>query len=72
MPDEPQAYQPRCIHLTCRSMQIYGEDFQNDPEFQNGLVEFTCIQTMKPAGPDDQAANLQACSNRERTCFQEY
>jgi hypothetical protein len=53
-------------------MQIYGEDFQNDPEFQNGLVEFTCIQTMKPAGPDDQAANLQACSNRERTCFQEY
>ena len=72
MADQAQPYQPRCIHLTCRSMQIYGEDFQNDPEYQNGLVEFTCIQTMKPTGPDDNPANLPACSNPERACFQEY
>jgi hypothetical protein len=32
--------------------KVYGEDFENDPEFQAGMVEFTCTQTMYGTGPD--------------------
>jgi hypothetical protein len=53
-------------------MQVWGEDFQNDPEFQAGMVEFTCTQTMQAAGPDDSGTSLEMCSNPERPCFREY
>jgi len=53
-------------------MQVWGEDFQNDPEYQAGLVEFTCIKTMKGDGPDSGPTALELCSNSERPCFEEY
>ena len=49
---EAQPYRPRCIHLTCKSMQVWGEDFENDPEYQAGMVEFSCTQTFRNLGPD--------------------
>lgn len=74
MPDqtEPQSPAPRCIYLTCKSMQVWGEDFENDPEFQNGMVEFWCTKTMKATGPDDEVANLKVCCNPQRPCYQEF
>jgi len=53
-------------------MQVYGEDFQSDPEFQAGMVEFWCTQTFKPSGPDDGVVSLGLCSNAERVCYREY
>ncbi len=70
--DPPTEYRPRCVHLTCRSMMIYGEDFEQDPEYQNGMVEWTCTCTFTSAGPDGGMAALEACSNPERTCYREY
>ena len=70
--DAPQPYRPRCIYLTCKSMQVWGEDFQNDPEFEAGMVDFTCNQTMQGLGPDGEALSVELCSNHERTCFQEF
>ncbi len=67
-----EAYCPRCIFLNCKSMQVYGEDFQSDPEFQAGMVEFWCTQTFKPSGPDDGVVSLGLCSNAERVCYREY
>jgi hypothetical protein len=65
-------YKPRCMYLTCKSMQVYGEDFENDPDFQAGMVEFTCQKTFQGCGPDDGLVNLELCSNQERGCFKEY
>ncbi len=69
---ESQPYRPRCIHLTCKSMIVWGEDFVNDPEFQAGMVEFTCMQTYKCLGPDRGDVGMEQCSNAERSCFREY
>jgi hypothetical protein len=69
---ESKPYRPRCIHLNCKSMQVYGEDFENDPEFQAGMVEFWCTQTFRNCGPDNGDVGLDACSNAERPCFREF
>jgi hypothetical protein len=65
-------YRPRCIHVSCKSMQVYGEDFENDPEFQAGMAEFWCTKTMQSQGPDAGLVALDLCSNPERPCFQEF
>ena len=65
-------YRPRCKNLSCKSMMVYGEDFENDPEFQAGMVEFWCVKTFQSQGPDDGSLSLDLCSNPERTCFQEF
>ncbi len=71
-PESSAPYKPRCMYLTCKSMLVWGEDFQNDPEFQAGMVEFTCNQTMQNLGPDGELLSLDLCSNPERPCFQEF
>lgn len=66
------AYRPRCMNLTCKSMLVFGEAFESDPDYQAGMVEFTCILTSKGMGPDGDDVTLDLCSNPERGCFQEY
>lgn len=63
---------PRCIHLTCKSMMVYGEDFEEDPEFQNGMNDFECLKTLTILGPDRGEASMEYCSNPARSCYQEY
>ncbi|MCI0742142.1 MAG: hypothetical protein L0Y72_24170 [Gemmataceae bacterium] len=65
-------FKPRCMYLTCKSMQVWGEDFENDPEFQAGMVEFWCTQTMQGLGPDNDNVSLPLCSNPERPCYREF
>ena len=65
-------YQQRCVHLTCKSMEIYGEDFEDDPEYQDGLAEFWCTETFKNQGPDGESVGMDTCCNQERECFQEF
>ena len=72
MPDSPSTYRPRCMHLCCKAMMVYGEDFLNDPDVQAGVADFWCQRTSKGQGPDDGEVNLEACSNPERSCFQEF
>ena len=72
MSNTPVPYRPRCMHLTCKSMIVYGEDFTSDPDFQAGMVDFTCILTSRSQGPDGNDVSLPLCSDMERGCFQEY
>ena len=65
-------YHPRCTHLCCKSMLVFGEGFEADPEYQAGMVNFWCSRTSKGQGPDGESTDLAACSNPERTCFQEF
>jgi hypothetical protein len=53
-------------------MMVYGENFENDPDYQAGMVDFTCIRTSKGQGPDGDEVSLESCSNQERECFEEY
>jgi hypothetical protein len=72
MSEAANEFRPRCKHLCCKSMMVYGENFQDDPEFQSGLVDFWCVLTSRGIGPDDEHVALDACSVPERTCYQEY
>ena len=72
MADEATPYKPRCINLYCKSMVVYGEAFETDPEYQAGATDFWCLCTSKCQGPDSADATLAECSNPERGCFQEY
>lgn len=65
-------YQSRCCYLNCKSMQVWGEDFRDDPEYQAGMVDFWCNQTFQAIGPDGAAVNLELCSVPERPCFREF
>jgi hypothetical protein len=65
-------YRPRCKNLCCKSMLVYGESFESDPEYQAGTNEFWCLCTSKGAGPDGDDVSLSQCSNPERGCFKEY
>jgi len=60
------------MYLCCKSMVVYGEGFENDPDYQTGQVDFWCVQTSKGLGPDGLEASMAACCNAERSCFQEY
>ena len=57
--------------LSRRAVRIMARPSEN-PEFQAGMVDFTCNQTMQGLGPDGEALALELCSNPERTCFQEF
>ena len=70
MSDQP--YRPRCICLSCKSMQVFGENFESDPEFQAGMVEFWCTETFTNLGPDGGEISMALCSNPERSCYQEF
>ncbi len=69
---ESTPYRPRCMHLSCKAMLVYGESFEDDPDYQAGTAEFWCNLTSKLQGPDGADAALAACSKPDRSCFQEY
>ncbi len=72
MYEQPNPGGVRCKHLRCKSMLVFGENFECDPEFQAGMTEFWCLHTSKGQGPDGDEVSFPACSNPERTCFEEY
>jgi hypothetical protein len=72
MSELPMAPRPRCMHLSCKAMSVYGEAFESDPDYQAGMTDFWCAQTQKSWGPDDDGVSLEMCSNPERACFQEF
>jgi hypothetical protein len=72
MSEPLKPYRPRCMFLTCKSMLVYGEAFESDPDYQGGVVDFTCNATCKGHGPDGGQVNLELCSNSERECFREF
>jgi hypothetical protein len=72
MSDTPTPYRPRCKYLSCKAMLVYGENFEQDPEYQAGVTDFWCVHTSRGEGPDGNAVDLEQCSNPERGCFQEF
>ena len=70
MSDTP--YRPRCINLCCKAMEVFGEQFESDPDYAAGLTDFWCLCTQKPYGPDNDDVNLERCSDPERGCFRAY
>ena len=71
MPDATP-YRPRCMHLCCKAMLVYGEHFESDPDYQAGMTEFWCMRTSKGQGPDSEDASMEMCRNPERSCFQAF
>jgi hypothetical protein len=68
----PPEYRPRCRMLCCKSMLVYGEDFESDPEYQAGMTEFWCLETSQSLGPDGNGISLELCSDPQRSCFREF
>jgi hypothetical protein len=69
---ELPVYRPRCVNLYCKSMVVYGEAFETDPEYIEGGTDFWCLCTSQGQGPDGGDVTLAECSNPERGCFQEF
>jgi hypothetical protein len=63
---------PRCIQLRCKSMLVFGEAFEQDPEYQSGNTDFWCVMTSKNIGPDGGDVNMDCCRNPERGCYREF
>jgi hypothetical protein len=72
MSDTPQPYRPRCKDLCCKAMLVYGEAFEQDPDFQAGMTDFWCMRTSKGQGPDGDDVNFELCTKPERECFKEF
>ncbi len=72
MPGDAETYRPRCVNLCCKSMLVYGENFEEDPDFQGGLTSFWCVHTSKNQGPDGDEVTLPLCSDPARECYQEF
>ena len=70
--EEPTDYRPRCCNLCCKSMLVYGEAFESDPDYQAGMTEFWCVGTAKGIGPDGEEVSLAQCTEPGRSCFKEY
>jgi hypothetical protein len=72
MSDDAGGYRPRCKHLCCKSMLVFGEAFEADPDYQAGTTDFWCLCTSKGQGPDGDGVSLPQCSEPGRSCFREY
>lgn len=72
MADSKSLTSLRCVYLTCKSMMVYGEDFEQDPDFQADMADFQCLKTCTNMGPDKQRATLDLCSDPNRRCYQEF
>lgn len=69
-PEAP--FVPRCMHLRCKAMLVYGEDFEQDPEYQAGAMDFWCLHTNRALGPDGGEVSLEACRDPKRPCYAPY
>jgi hypothetical protein len=65
-------YRPRCCNLCCKSMMVFGEAFESDPDYVAGVTDFWCVLTSKGQGPDGEHVSLEVCSDPKRSCFREY
>lgn len=72
MSELPQVPRPRCIHLLSKAMAVHGEGYEGDPDYQDGVTDFWCLQTAKPYGPDGGDVSTTACCDPGRGCYQEY
>ena len=72
MSELPQVRPPRCVNMSGKSLMIYGEAFESDPDYQAGLSPMWCVQTGRGLGPDDGEVCLDACSDSKRECYKEY
>ncbi len=72
MAEPSDGYRPRCKNLYCKSMMVYGEAFESDPEYQDGLSEMFCLCTSKGQGPDGDDVSVAQCSDPQRACYREY
>jgi hypothetical protein len=53
-------------------MAVYGEGYEDDPDYQDGMATFWCLRTGRPLGPDDGEVGMQPCSDDARGCYQEF
>jgi hypothetical protein len=67
----PQVPPLRCIHLQSKAMAVYGEGYESDPDYQDGMSNFWCLRTGRPLGPDDGEVGMMPCSEADRECYQE-
>lgn len=65
-------YQPRCTFIRCKAMLVFGENFQQDPEYDPDNAYFWCNQTGIGQGPDQGPVSMRDCTVPDRACYQEF
>lgn len=59
----------RCLHLTCKGMQIYGDHYLTPVNEMDRTNDFWCQQTHNVLGPDGALVMLSQCSP-SRECYE--
>src|SRR5262249_9345439 len=67
-----EPYRPRCKDLCCKSMIVYGEAFEQDPDFQAGLADLWCARSSKGGGLAGDDVSLEFGTSTGRGCFKEF
>src|SRR5262249_24782110 len=70
--DESTAAILACVKLYPKAMRVYGDAFADTHEHQGGMSNFWCLCASKSYGPDGEEVGLKQCSNKERSCYEEY
>jgi hypothetical protein len=60
------------MNFSCKAMLVFGEGFQDDPNYHGSAADCWCVLTAKVTGPDGDLVELEACSDQKRGCFREY
>jgi hypothetical protein len=53
-------------------MLVFGESFEEDPDYQAGNTDFWCLDTSTNTGPDGGEVNMGCCRSAERSCYREF
>ena len=72
MSDTPDEIPLRCKNLCCKAMLVYGENFETDPDYQAGMMDFWCMLTAKGQGPDGEHVALDMCRDPQRSCYEAF
>lgn len=72
MSELPQVPAPRCVNLCSKALVVFGESFEDDPDFQAGMDQTWCAVTLNGLGPDNGEVTWEDCRQPGRSCFREY
>lgn len=59
----------RCMHITCKGLEVFGDDYRTPDDEVYRSSSFHCRQTQRCMGPDGGLVMLSACAEG-RKCYE--
>ena len=59
----------RCQNLTCKGMQVFGDEYMTPVDDAHRSTDFWCVKTQNVLGPDGALVVLTSCTP-SRECYE--